>query len=266
MSSRRSRELHSNLSATRNLLSEAVRHLDAASSTETVAPSHGSSRVLTTPNRAPNELPQSANRSLPNGLSNVQVQRETECSRPTSISYPYRPFNSRGLSLKRYNEGSFRGRSKKKKVAMWEKEFTCLAHIDQKRTPDPLHKAELIRAGLGGARLSLFENGDAWEFHEQLVEKFPKLHDGGGYELLRTVGSSHELQIIPPPSGGYTTLYVKSVVGQAKVYVRPLQKDLSLEEVGTESDVVSETKCRNVCLKGIVNIGFCSWSVMHGVW
>lgn len=263
MSSHRSRELHSNLSATRSLLSEAVRHLDAASSTEIVAPSHGSSRAT------PNELPQSATRSLPtapNRLSNVRVQTETECSRPTSISYPYRPFSSRGLSLKRYNEGSYRSRSKKKKVAMWEKEFTCLAHIDQKRTPDPLHKAELIRAGLGGARLSLFENGDAWEFHEQLVEKFPKLHDGGGYELLRTVGSSHELQIIPPPSGGYTTLYVKSVVGQAKVYVRPLQKDLSLEEVGTESDVVSETTCRNVCFKGLVNIGLCSWSVMHGVW
>lgn len=149
---------------------------------------------------------------------------------------------------------------------MWEKEFTCLAHIDQKRTPDPLHKAELIRAGLGGARLSLFENGDAWEFHEQLVEKFPKLHDGGGYELLRAVGSSHELQIIPPPSGGYTTSYVKSVVGQAKVYVRPIQKDLSLEEVGTESDVVSATTFRNVCFKGLVNIGLCSWSVVHDVW
>ena len=68
--------------------------------------------------------------------------------------------------------------------------------INQKRTPDPLHKAELIRAGLSGAV--------GFDYHY-----FRKLHDGGGHELIHAVGSSHELQIIPPPSGGYTPSYVK---------------------------------------------------------
>ena len=64
---------------------------------------------------------------------------------------------------------------------MWEKEVICLANVSQKRAPTPLHKAELIRAGLGVARLSFFENGNAWEFHEEVLETFPKLRDGGGY-------------------------------------------------------------------------------------
>ena len=40
--------------------------------------------------------------------------------------------------------------------------------------------------------------------------------------------------------------------GQAKVYVRLFQNDLSLEEVGTKYDVVSETRC---CFKGLADIG-----------
>lgn len=81
------------------------------------------------------------------------------------------------------------------------------------------------------------------EFHEELIERFPKLCQRGGYELLHTVGSAHELEVILPPSGGYTALYVKNVVNQAKVYtvvyVRPLQKDLCLDEILTDDDLVS---------------------------
>ena len=52
------------------------------------------------------------------------------------------------------------------------------------------------------------------------------LPDPHRYELLRTnKRNSHKLDIIPPPSG-YTVAYLKSVTGQAKIYIRPLQKDL----------------------------------------
>ena len=71
------------------------------------------------------------------------------------------------------------------------------------------------------------------------MEEFPKLRKGGGYELLRSVGNSHQLEVIPPPSGGYTALYVKNVVNKAMVYVRPLQRDLCLDEILTNDDVVS---------------------------
>ena len=87
--------------------------------------------------------------------------------------------------------------------------------------------------------MSFFENGNALEFHDELMEEFPKLSKGGGYELLRSVGNSHQLEVIPPPSGGYTALYVKNVVNKAMVYVRPLQRDLCLDEILTNDDVVS---------------------------
>ena len=83
---------------------------------------------------------------------------------------------------------------------------------------------ELIRAGLGMGSLLLFEHSDSWEIHNEILREFPNLADGGGYELLRRCGNFRELHIIPPPCGSYTTSYVKSVLNEAKVYVRPLQK------------------------------------------
>ena len=68
---------------------------------------------------------------------------------------------------------------------------------------------------------------------------FPKLQAGGGYELLRTSQQSNRsLEVIPPPSSGYTVTYLKGIIGQAKVYIRPLQSDLDTSLV--EEDVVSE--------------------------
>ena len=113
---------------------------------------------------------------------------------------------------------------------MGKKEFICLATVGQTHAPTPIEKAELYQAWLRMKLLLLLQYADAWEFHEEILKKFPKLADGGGYELLRTCANSRELTVIPAPSGGYTTSYVKSIVNQAKVYIRPLQKDLSLEE------------------------------------
>ena len=50
--------------------------------------------------------------------------------------------------------------------------------------------------------------------------------------------SNRSLAVIPSPSSGYTIAYLRSVAGQAKVYIRPLQKDLDLSPVD-ESDAVS---------------------------
>ena len=79
-----------------------------------------------------------------------------------------------------------RKKSKKVRLAMWEHEFICLAHCGQKTPPSPMEKAELINAGLGPRKLSLLDFGESWEFHEEISSAFPKLSDGGGYELMRT--------------------------------------------------------------------------------
>lgn len=120
---------------------------------------------------------------------------------------------------------------------MWEHEFICLASCSQIMPPTPMEKAELIRAGLGPRKLSLFEFGDTNQFHDELIGAFPKLLNGGGYELMRTrQENNRELYIIPPPSAGYTVEYIKNIVSQAKVYIRPIQKDLSLDPEVDETD------------------------------
>lgn len=74
------------------------------------------------------------------------------------------------------------------------------------------------------------------DFSAQLVHNYPKLRDGGGYELLYIVGStrSKELEVLPCPKNGYSPMYHLSAeagLGKATIYIRPLQKDLCLEPV-----------------------------------
>lgn len=70
--------------------------------------------------------------------------------------------------------------------------------------------------------------GDAEELNHELTDYYPKLAEGGGYELLRSGGGGRELFVIDMPSVGYSAQYLKSIISSAKIYVRPLQKDLDL--------------------------------------
>lgn len=52
--------------------------------------------------------------------------------------------------------------------------------------------------------------------------------------------STSKLEILQPKgNGGHNVLDLKEMVSSAKIYVRPLQKDLSLEQTGQPSLVSS---------------------------
>ena len=96
-----------------------------------------------------------------------------------------------------------------------------------------------MQAGLGLKSLSFTEGSDGELFHQVLMEAFPKLQGAGGYELLRTSERSNRiLDVIPLPLSGYSVAYLKSIAEQAKIYIRPIQEDLSLETT-QDSDMVS---------------------------
>ena len=60
-----------------------------------------------------------------------------------------------------------------------------------------------------------------------MTYQFPKLKEGGGFELLRVPeGGGKLLQVIASPESGYTVTYLRAVVHHAKVYVRPMQNNL----------------------------------------
>lgn len=108
----------------------------------------------------------------------------------------------------------------------------CLASRSQTSPPNAIESAQLIRAGLGPKRLTFFDYDSAMELHETFVSSYPKLVDGGGYELMRTTaGANRALYVIPSPPGGYSIEFIKKVCGQAKFYVRPIQANLSLDSV-----------------------------------
>ena len=96
-----------------------------------------------------------------------------------------------------------------------------------------------------------FKDSDKDEIKYEILEKFPKLKDAGGYELLRVGGRSRLLEVIPIPPGGYTIDYLKDVVQQAKVYIRPIQANL---EVETELS-------HNVCVHNYLLIMSCFFFV-----
>lgn len=85
-------------------------------------------------------------------------------------------------------------------------------------------KRILIEAGLGEKKLVLVKNKDAEYLRDALLEHYPKLKDGGGYELMRS-SSRILLETISIPSFGYTTHYLsdESGLGSAICYIRPLQ-------------------------------------------
>ena len=135
-------------------------------------------------------------------------------------------FNARGKdSCKAPNP------KRKKRASVWTHDFICLARTGMTKPPSSLEAGELLRAGLGKKHLAFFEMGDSSDVHAEILDAFPQLSDGGGYELLRvgdTGGQRSQLRVIPPPSEGYTVNYLREVLRQAKVYVRPLQRDLPL--------------------------------------
>lgn len=84
-------------------------------------------------------------------------------------------------------------------------------------------------AGLGRKSLSFLEAAEGDDIKWEIMHQFLKLKEAGGYELLRVGSLSRSLEVIPIPPGGYTVQYLKDVVQQAKVYIRPIQADLDLD-------------------------------------
>lgn len=111
-------------------------------------------------------------------------------------------------------------------------------------------KAALSNCGLGPG--SIIFDVKATSIHENLTEMFPPLSSVGGYELLlfqrgRENQGFHKL---PTP---YSPARLKDIAGQANIYVRPLQKNIQLNEFQEETAQPTEVSCAHV-----VSIPYCT--------
>ncbi len=149
---------------------------------------------------------------------------------------------SRLSSLFNWNSNSVVGTKRKsksscykKKLQTWSHTFVCLSSVNQEFVPDGQERASLQIAGLGEKRITLSAFADAQDIYHELSFQFPKLSNAGGFELMRIPeGGGKLLDVVAAPDSGYTVSYLKAVIHHAKIYIRPLQQNLSLDPVQDE--------------------------------
>ncbi|XP_065895804.1 uncharacterized protein [Dysidea avara] len=136
--------------------------------------------------------------------------------------------------------------AKRPKLSTWTHKYYCLAETDEDRVPSSsLRKNELVLAGLGERSVTISDvKCTPQEFQEALLTEFPKLRQGGGFELLKCAASTWQLELIPFKISNSLRL-LKSWIGTARIYIRPIQLNLDLtptEEVEEEVQSIRQ-KC-----------------------
>ena len=124
----------------------------------------------------------------------------------------------------------------KRTVPMCTLKFVCLPSCCAEKPPTSVReRTALANAGLGDATITFNLDGDSMHLHEQLLKKFPKL-SSAGYELMlyHRAGENSSFCILKPP---YLPRKLKEVVGQCKIYVKPLQEDLIHSDDDSEGDI-----------------------------
>ena len=134
---------------------------------------------------------------------------------------------------------------KQQKATFWTKETICLRYTDQVKAPDTEEKMKLAQMGLGFKEIKFNTEGDSCHIHSTIVHAYPDLEFCGGYCLMRLGSGSSELVTVEPPRSGLNVRYLRDILKSAKLFVRPLQKDLE-EKESEESTVVSVCVC--VCV------------------
>ena len=199
---------------------------------------------------------------LPAGQSSVQPSTSSNSTihtppTPTSISSNSLSSGSRGRNsfqssssssfsehqrLFRGHQGRSRGGRRQSHPYMRKLSlnFVCLSSITASYIPDTAEKISLTVAGLGEKRIVFDDSDDNCSFDRVIKSSFPQLSSTGGYEMLRVSHRySKSLKLVPPPPNGYNVQYLKSIFGQSKAYIRPLQRD-AIINVG---EVVSMLIC-----------------------
>ena len=117
------------------------------------------------------------------------------------------------------------------KVSSWTHNFMCLTGKDDKRVLTTLiERDELQQASLGIRKLH-FPNVDCTteEFHQTIINAYPKLQGTGGFELLRCKAATRDLELIPSPTCHSLRLLRNSIKSNSsKIYICPIQLDIEM--------------------------------------
>jgi len=173
--------------------------------------------------------------------SRVNTNRGGSAREEHSRSFGFRPPSCSRRSQGRPNAPY--STSGKRKQAAWTRSFVCLAKKDKQNPSSTEERIKLTLCGLGEKTLTVPSNGNSTAVHTAILGAFPALEEAGGYEILRTGdGRSKDFILLPTPSLGFTGDLLKSVLGQAKAYIRPLQRDIPLGNFDNSQDVLMKVR------------------------
>lgn len=150
-----------------------------------------------------------------------------------SVAAEQRRLFSHGNNAKRARS-SGSSLPKSKRNATCTLKFVCLAAKEEADRP-PMSVKErtaLANAGLGDASITFGYNKSS--VYNGIIQRFPQLSEVGGFDLLlfqRGNGEGAGFHRILPP---HTPQRLKELCGQAKIFIRPLQKDIELDDKGGE--------------------------------
>jgi hypothetical protein len=122
-------------------------------------------------------------------------------------------------------------------TSFWSHKFFCLSDTGQSRIPTTASaKVLLEEAGLGEKKIDVPCESNPEAFHALILSCYPKLKNAGGFELLRCLSNTRDLEVLSPRIS-CNPMRLKRAVGNGRVYVRPIQRDLSLAETEEEEEL-----------------------------
>eukprot|EP00794_Sanderia_malayensis_P001757 gene1757-1958_t len=196
-----------------------------------------SSRAAGRP-RTSSTIAVAASGSASGGSSCSTSQRPPIYNRPSSSRLTSNPGPSgcgRSRSVFQPPKPSKRSRFVPKET--WTHDFFCLPSPTATIAPQRSTHTFLQEARLGRKKIVFNKGGDAIHVQSKVEEAFPKLVNGGGFEILRSAGSSSLSLIKAPRCGGYIVFFLRNLsgLGQALAYFRPIQKGLEFEPMIIEA-------------------------------
>ena len=125
-----------------------------------------------------------------------------------------------------------KGKGKKVRLQSGSLKMVCLSGTGDCRVPSSIRAKEtLLEAGLGEKKVIVPDVSCSKEdFRSTIVSAFPKLEECGGFELLRCVANTKNLDVISTDIAQSPKL-LRSIIECGRVFIRPIQKSLDLTPI-----------------------------------
>ena len=114
--------------------------------------------------------------------------------------------------------------------------FFCLSKCNSTRVPtSALQKMALTEMGLGQRDILMSSKLGARDMRDKVIEAFPPLANGGGFEYLHCLPNTRDLRVVIPHNYTICPTRLKAFIGKGKVFISPLQKDIDTFRHGSST-------------------------------